>query len=386
MPKPLIPHIRDEKSWNEEHLYFEAKSYYDRLLSDLNQAHDEIILETYIFKLDSVGKQVLEALESAAKRGVRIKLLIDGAGSSEDAETIAYALHNPDLPRPNVEVRIYHPLPWNFSAYRWALRYKKKKQKKFLEKLWHFITQVNHRNHRKLCIIDERIAWLGSFNITREHEHHNWHDSAVRLIGEPIANLKNNFFHVWQRRDRSSRRHVHHFLTNHSLKLRKQKNARLVKIIQQAKTRIWITNAYFSPSNTLLRELKAAVTRGVSVRVIVPSRSDVAIFPAITRTFYADLLAAKLQIYELNTKILHSKTMLIDNQLIIGSTNLNYRSYFHDLELDAILSKPETIHQMEQKFIFDKSQSEEITLHTMKKFPRLVMMVGWFSRLLRYWL
>jgi cardiolipin synthase A/B len=380
-----MTHTTYEKNWSEERLYFDAPSYFHDLLSDIRQARKEIILETYIFKLDTTGRQVLAALVDASMRGIRIRLLIDGVGSSEHAETIASTLQNSDMPFLDTVVRIYHPLPWNFAAYRWTIKRRRKKAQHFSGKLWHFITQLNHRNHRKLCIVDGHIAWLGSFNITSEHQQHNWHDSAVRLIGKPVANLKNNFFHVWQQRDKSSHLSLRHFLSNHSLKWRKQKNAALTRLIQQATNRIWITNAYFSPSKPILKALKAAVKRGVSVKILVPSRSDIALFPALTRTFYADLLAAKMHIFEFNNKILHSKTMLIDKRLIIGSTNLNYRSYFHDLELDAILSNSRTIAIIEKKFSDDLEHSSEINFKILGRFPKAMMLLGWFSRILRYW-
>lgn len=362
-------------STNSETLFFDAGSYFNSFLHDIHQASNEIILETYIFTLDSIGQQILTALHEAVERGVYVKLLIDGVGSSKNAKIIAASLEHH-----KAEVRIYHPLPWNFSAYRWAM-----KHENILIKCWRFIIEINHRDHRKLCIVDERIAWLGSFNIT-EGSTRRRHETAARLTGESVRSLKQNFFHVWQQKDRPSPLNFRHFLSNHSLKYRQQKNNELIKRIKEATTRIWITNAYFSPSRALISALKEAVNQGVDVQIIVPSHSDMFFFPTLTRTFYADLLAANLRIYEYRHEILHSKTMLVDHTLIIGSTNLNCRSYFHDLELDAILSNPETIQLMEAKFIADKQYSEEITLHTMRRFSKILGAFGWVSRLLRYWL
>lgn len=378
MNTPIAPSQQVQDGWQDECLYFEAAGYFHDLLADIENAREEIILESYIFALDHTGRSVLQALQRAAARRVRIRLLIDGVGSSEDAGEIAQALTGPAT-----EIRIYHPLPWNFSAYRLAMR-----RGSWPIKFWRFVTEVNHRDHRKLCLVDEKIAWLGSFNICNSGQQENkpWHDTAVRLTGESIGELKQNFFNVWQHKTHGASRRLRNFFSNHSLKYRKQKNRELVRLLDTARQRIWITNAYFSPSRPLIHSLKRAVKRGVDVCIVVPSRSDIRWFPLLTRTFYADLLAAGLKIYEYRDNILHSKSILVDNQLIIGSTNLNYRSYFHDLELDAILSKPGTIHTMENKFLRDKEHSEQITLHRMDRFPRMVLLFGWFPRLLRYWL
>lgn len=361
-----------------EQLFFDATTYFDKLLLDISNAKHEIILETYIFALDCVGQSILHALQQAIQRNVCVKLLIDGVGSSKDADIIATSLQHP-----NAQVRIYHPLPWSFSSYRWAINHEPT-----LIKLWRFIVSINNRDHRKLCLIDKQVAWLGSFNITQGEVHGrsiSRHETAARLTGLTVAVLRQDFFHVWHQKEKVFYRNWGRFLSNHSLNHRKQKNKLLVDYIKTAKSRIWITNAYFCPSRALIAALKTAVNNQVDVQIIVPLHSDIFFFPALTRTFYADLLAANLRIYEYHHNILHSKTILIDNELIIGSTNLNYRSYFHDLELDAILSEPNTITLMENKFINDKKHCHEITLLKMNRFPKIVIWLGWVSRLLRYW-
>lgn len=168
--------------------------------------------------------------------------------------------------------------------------------------------------------------------------------------------------------------------------MRREKNARLASLIHQAKNRVWITNAYFSPSRTFLKSLTRAVTRGVSVQIMVPGKSDIAFFPALTSTYYADLLKAGVHIHEFKGKILHEKSMLIDQMAIVGSTNLNYRSFFHDLELDVLLNNPDTIKKLERRFIDDLSQCDEITAPRLRRYPLFFRMIGWFSWLFRYWL
>lgn len=353
-----------KKYWQEETLYTEARDFFAALLDDLHKARESIVLETYIFKKDRIGEQVITALLAAARRGVTVRVLMDGIGSSEDGSKIIN-----QLTHPNIEARIFRPI----------------------KDIWN----INKRNHRKLCIIDSEIAWTGSFNITDDHfgfdesslHEKPWKDIGVRVHDENVEKLLQSFEQIWRRIDRGNRfSRFSNFFSNHSRRMRSEKNARLISLIHQAKTRVWITNAYFSPSHAFLKSLAHAVTRGISVQIMVPAKSDIPFFPALASTYYADLLKAGVHIHEYQEKILHEKSMLIDQTAIIGSTNLNYRSFFHDLELDVLLNKPETIKKLEQRFIDDLQHSNEITAPRLQRYPLFLRILGWFSRFFRYWL
>lgn len=255
------------------------------------------------------------------------------------------------------------------------------------------LARINRRNHRKLCLIDEHIAWLGSYNISADHFNQtlhnsddNWHDTGLRIIGPIVPELKSNFEEVWNRKGGSIAYRTRKFLSNNSIRARLRRNRRLISILQKATERIWITNAYFNPSAAVLNTLKAAARKGVNVRVIAPSHSDVLFFPSLSRTFYVDLLGAGIQVFELNNRVLHSKTMLIDNQVLVGSTNLNYRSFFHDLELDALLNTKESVRCLQEKFCADLKDCTEITLAHSQGYPWLLKIQGWTSRIFRYWI
>ncbi|RLA09587.1 MAG: hypothetical protein DRQ59_12990, partial [Gammaproteobacteria bacterium] len=151
-------------------------------------------MESYIFKLDETGKSVLVALENAIARGVSLQLLIDGVGSYHDAGVIAERLRST-----NSEVRVFHPLPWDFSLYRRALY-----AGRWYSRFFHMIASINHRDHRKLCLIDAQIAWLGSYNITSDHANPGaldaddyWHDTGLRATGSVVSALDTNFGRVW---------------------------------------------------------------------------------------------------------------------------------------------------------------------------------------------
>lgn len=368
-----------EAHWQKETLFFNAPNYFNALLSDIDQATRHVTLETYIFKNDSVGTLVINALRNAAARGVAIKVLMDGIGSNEDAEQITA-----QLTQAGIEVRVFSPLPWSF-----ATRYYPHNQEKWYVKWITFLGRINKRSHRKLCIIDNHIAWVGSFNITAYDETPNnlWKELAVRVEGRHVKTLQKDFESIWQhvQKHRHYRR-LRYFLSNHTINMRRHKNAQLIKHINNARQRLWITNAYFSPSQPLLKAIKSAAKHGVSVKIMVPEKTDVLFFPGLASTYYADLLKAGIAIYEYQANILHEKSLLIDDVAIIGSTNLNYRSFFHDLELDLLLTHPTTIDAMEKNFTTDLASSRQITDTAFERYPKLLLIAGWFSRFLRYWL
>lgn len=145
-------------------------------------------------------------------------------------------------------------------------------------------------------------------------------------------------------------------------------------MLKQTKKRIWITNAYFNSSIKLLNALKNSARKGIDIRILVPSRSDIFLFPLLSRTYYADLLTAGIKLFELQGRPLHSKTMLI------GSANLNYRSFFHDLELDALFNSEDSVERLSPKFLSDINDSMEITANHWIKYPWLLQILGAVSK------
>jgi cardiolipin synthase len=364
-------------------LYFNPAEYFRDLIADIDSARHEVVLETYIFKLDQTGNQVLAALSGAGARGVKLKLLIDGVGSYSDSSLIADRLKSA-----NSEVRVFHPLPWDFSVYRRALE-----AGRWYSKIFYFLASMNHRDHRKLCLIDNQVAWLGSYNITADHsgpatdsDGEYWHDTGLRVTGSVVQRLATNFNQVWNRKAGSIAERSRHYLAREEITRRRQPKLQLLNVLGLAQQRIWITNAYFNPTNQVLRILKHKARQGVSVQVIVPTRSDIIFFPLLSRSFYTDLLQANIRVFEYGNRVLHSKTMLIDDQLLVGSTNLNYRSLFHDLELDMLLDDAAIVEQMKQRFCRDVTDSIEITLRNWQQHPWLLKLLSWLSRFLRYWL
>lgn len=374
-------HLMVARGWLTEQLLTDAKHYFDLLLNDLDQAQKSIDLNFYIVALDSLGRDIVDALLKARSRGVAVRLIMDGVGSADSAGFIAKTLTDAGC-----EVRIFRPLPFSPHLYRWSIM-----QGNTLQKLMHFLMNINQRNHYKLGIIDQSIVWSGSFNLTAAHLHSdyggdNWRDYGVRLTDDDTADIEDCFEALWgsaTRRPSLSR--LHRFRTNLSVPMRSFYNKLLIFRIRYAKERIWICNAYFAPSRSVVNALIDARKKGVDVRLVLPSVSDVALFPAISRSFYPRLLRHDISLYEYPARVLHAKVMLIDEQCWVGSTNLNHRSFYHDLELDIALEKPETIDAVKAELALDMQQSKKLQL---KDYPRysLTMIKARILRVFRYWL
>ncbi|HQQ62188.1 MAG TPA: phospholipase D-like domain-containing protein [Pseudomonadales bacterium] len=366
--------------WRSEQLYFSAKQWFADLLRDIDAAQYSICLQTYIFVVDSIGDALLKALCRASQRGVDVRVIVDGIGSSESIDFLQKMLHGN-----RAELHVYHPLPWHWAATRlergdWLTR--------FIERL----ARMNNRQHSKLCLIDGDVAWTGSFNITDDHIENNgrgmdWKDCGARVTGERCILLSEFFNAVWlQDKKHFSAYFLLHPVTNFSPLLRRRRLRIFLQQIHAARHRIWITSAYFSPIPSIVRALKKASRRGVDVQVMVPEHSDVRFFPALASTYYVDLLRAGILIHEYEDGILHDKHMVIDNAVTVGSSNMNHRSALHDVELDIELFSQESVDIMVNDFQGSLQKCRNITLKNISRFYMWLLILGRIPRLLRYWL
>lgn len=374
----------------EEHVFSNGSEHFYALLADIENAKHSIDLETYIFTRDALGKRVVNALCNAAQRGVKIRILVDGAGTPYWSATLARHLE-----RYGIQTKVFHPFPWqlwNWSRSVTALP-------KLLKGIY-LILKVNSRNHRKVCLIDQKIAYVGSVNITqchltRQEGGHGWRDTSVRLSGTNLTELEKAFEIAWTHRsikERLREAFVHirkepRLRLNYTRHRRRILHKNLLRRIRLCQKRIWITNAYFVPDNFLLKRLKDAAKNGVDVRILLPKKSDVRIMPWASSTFYDRLLAAGVKIYEYQPSMLHAKTLILDDWLTIGSSNLNHRSLLHDLEADVTLFTNEARNNLEQAFLKDLTQSEELKLDSWKtQRPLLQRALGRLVLYLKYWI
>ena len=365
-------------TWTREQLYFDGDAFFDAVVAAIESAKKSVRLETYIFRPDAVGRRFEKALARAATRGVQVQLLVDGIGS------LGWPEHrDPELEPSGVAIRVYHPLAFSkfFERLLIDLGIRKKPANQAPQSRWTFLARLNRRTHRKLVIIDDEMAFVGSMNIAGEHSakvsgETAWRDTAIQIEGPHVLDLSFAFDSVWIRSHTLSgeRRWREGFISrlrrlprpsrlvrlNFTPAFRRTSTRENLRLMRGAGKRLWITNAYFAPSRTTVRALRIAVKRGADVRILIPRHSDIFFMPWVAISYYGVLLASGVRIFEYHPRFLHAKTMLIDDLAMIGSSNLNNRSLLHDFEIDIISSRQETIEALEAQFLKDLSTSEEI--------------------------
>lgn len=359
------------------------------MLSDISQAKKSIDLETYIFNGDSLGDTVAEALIQAAKRNVSVRVHVDGAGTPVWGGNMTKRLE-----RAGVETRIFHPFPWRM--WHWSRSFVKLPK---LLKAIYLLLKINSRNHRKVVIIDDNICYVGSFNISKCHLSKEqggdyWRDTGVRITNAELTNLKQSFDAAWdhlpiQERLRSIFLYINKnptFRLNNTRHRRRILHKNLLRRVGNAHKRIWITNAYFVPDNFLLKKLREAAELGIDVRILLPHKSDIFVMPWASTAFYFKLLKAGVRIFEYTNTILHAKTLIIDDWMTVGSSNLNQRSLLHDLEVDVNITSIESKKIIEQQFLIDLKTANEISLDNWQQRPWYQRFIGWLALYMKYWI
>lgn len=377
-------------SHQPEQLFFSGAAHFRALLHDIEHAQHSIALETYLFKKDHLGIRITQALCTAAKRGVSVRVMVDGAGSPYWTTHTARTLE-----RAGAHTKVFHPFPW--QLWNWSRAVVKVP---FLLQWIYFLLKANSRNHRKVCIIDQRIAYVGSFNIAKCHLEReaggdDWRDTSVRIEHTSINDLINAFEAAWDHRTIKERVRdaFHQVRSEPRIRLNFTRHRRrilykqLLRRMEQCRKRIWITNAYFVPDNFLLKRLRDAARRGIDVRILLPKKSDVLMMPWASSTFYYNLLAAGVRIFEYLPSMLHAKTLILDDWASVGSSNLNHRSLLHDLEADITLHHTENTQQLIQRFSIDLQQAREISLNSWHiQRPLRQRLMGKLVLYMKYWI
>lgn len=381
-------------NWNSIQLYFNGDEYFRSVHAALATAQSEVFVEAYIFNMDPIGLRLLRTLSELVSKGVKVHITVDGVGSFNWLPGLR------DFCEQNkIGFRVYHPMPIR-------IRYLKRISWKYLRRILFFLRQANKRNHRKIFLIDGKIAFLGSINVSQVHTKEfmgaqAWRDTAVRVEGAPIKELETScrkiwshsrfigrtFFRIPVRRGHRLRQHPSNALRmNTSMRWRFSLLRDLNHRILRAQKRVFITNAYFIPRKSVLRSLRKAAERGTEVAICLPAQNDFISVKWAARSLYSRLMKSGVKIYEYQSRMMHAKTLMIDHWATVGSHNLNHRSFLHDLEVEAVLNDDESIRELQEQWEKDIKQSRLITTADFGKMRwyhhAFARMAYWF----RYWL
>jgi len=346
-------------------LFTDGDTLYDDMLASIASARDHVLLESYIFADDEIGRRFAAALAAAAGRGLVVRLHLDAAGS--------LFWHSRRLTRQlrqaGVQLRWFHRWDWRHP--------------------WRY----NRRNHRKLLVIDAHCAYTGGFNIHRENSRRIygeqcWRDTHIKLQGPLAAEAMQLFGQFWMGRKRRAVSHSlgsgHLLLSNYTRGARRLLNGTFTSMLSHARRTIFITTPYFVPQLRIQRQIADAAARGVDVRLLVPCKSDVRLAQWAARAAYAALLACGVKIYEYQPRLVHAKSVVVDtDHATVGTANIDHRSFFLNYELNLFSRNPRLCRELERIFLDDLAHSEEIRSEQWSNRPwtdKLLELVGWMAR------
>jgi cardiolipin synthase len=347
---------------NKVTLLQDGAATYPAMFAAIRNARDHVNLETYIIEDDEIGRQFSDLLLEQQARGVQVNLIYDSAGGFNTPKAFFDRLR-----AGGIEVLEFNPLNPLAAKAPW---------------------QLNNRDHRKLLVVDGRTAFIGGINISSVYssgsaskrdkevagEHVAWRDTHMQLEGPVVGELQKLFMATWQKQRGKPLAAKEYFPV---LQPQGQEIVRaigstpddpysliyltLISAIGNAEAQVQLTNAYFVPDPQLLKALTDAVRRGVDVKLLLPSRSDSAVVFHAGRSHYSALLDAGVKIYERAGALLHSKTAVIDGVWsTVGSTNLDWRSFLDNDEVNAVVIGRDFGGKMQAAFDADLTASEAI--------------------------
>jgi cardiolipin synthase len=360
------------------------KAMFDAIAS----ARDHIHMETYIIEDDEVGAKFAAALVAKQAQGVQVSFIYDGVGTIDVPK--AFFTHLSDN---GVAVLEFNPVNPLAPARGW---------------------QVNHRDHRKLLVVDGRVAFVGGVNISSVYSGSSftassrrrpggrppWRDTHLQLEGPVVAEFQKLFLATWEKQKgkplaprnsfpptASKGKEMVRAIGSSPDENHGQIYATLISAIEGAQSSVNLTNAYFVPDPGLLAALKDAAQRGAQVNLILPGATDSWLVFHAGRSYYAELLAAGVKLHERRGAMLHAKTAVIDGMWsTVGSTNLDWRSFLHNDEVNAVVLGEEFGAQMQAMFDADLAASNLVTPRGWRDRPLQDRLKERAARIWEYWL
>ncbi|HSM73284.1 MAG TPA: phospholipase D-like domain-containing protein [Desulfobacterales bacterium] len=373
---------------NQVEMLIDGPMTFEAMYEAMRNARHHIHLETYIFDDEELSRQFVDILIARHRAGVEVRLVIDGYGALQSDESVLDPLREA-----GVELFIYHPVaPFE------------------LLRFW----RINTRHHRKLLVVDGRVGFLGGINISKVYasssytpgrvtkdQREGWRDTHLKVQGPIVAELQALFMAFWtentQRPQMTDSAYFPNtpaegqFIVRVASSMAADEAYEVYRTYRNAfafaRKTIWITQGYFSPDQAFLDALKAAARRGVDVRLLLPGLTDSWITISSSRAHYEELLEAGVRIFERRDVLQHAKTAVIDGiWSLVGSTNLDYRSFIHANDANLVIWSEAFAAQMERQFLDDQEKNHEITLSQWGERDWHRHLVEKFASLFDYWL
>ena len=323
---------------NHVDIFTDGKTKFDRLEADLRAARRYINIQYYIFADDATGRRISDILKERAREGVTVRVIYDHVGSLSTSRRFFR-----EMEEAGIEV---HPF--------------------FKVTFPPFGTRINWRNHRKICIIDGTVGYIGGMNVADSYidcvkKFDMWRDNHARIEGPAVASLQYSFAIDWSfmgqelitdplPRPVSFDDGVGVQLLSSGPTAQWPNIAfQFIRVIAAAKHRVYLYTPYFLPTEALLKALQTAALAGVDVRVLMPRRSDSMMLNEASRSYVSECLRSGIKFYLYTAGMMHAKTLIVDDEYVsVGSTNFDFRSFEHNFEANIqIYSREVNAHMAE---------------------------------------
>ncbi|WP_438961901.1 cardiolipin synthase [Nonlabens sp.] len=342
---------------NNLQVLINGRAKFNQLFKDIKKAKHHIHLEYFIICDDHIGNEVIDALIKASHRGVEVKMIYDSVGSD-----ISRAARN-KMTAAGIEHAAFMPVL--FSK---------------------FTRKANYRNHRKIFIIDGSIGYIGGVNISDDYVNepinyngNYWRDTHLRIEGHAVKSLQAqwllNWFFIKEQEDQY---HIHKDYFP-EITLPENKAVQIAAsgpdtdwanimealfiAINTAEETVYITTPYFIPNEAILTSLKSAARSGVEIHIMVPKKGDSWAARYASRSYFEDLLESGIHVHWYHRGMLHAKTMVVDGLFAtIGTSNMDYRSFDINFEINALIYDHEIAEQLNNQFLIDLEYCEEVHL------------------------
>ena len=360
---------------NEVKLIMSGKDKFDLLFEDIRQAKSSVHLEYFNFRNDSIALLLFDILREKRKQGVEVRALFDGFGNDSNNQPLKKH-HLKSLRNDSIDIHEFDPVrfPW-----------------------------VNHiwpRDHRKIVVIDGRIAYTGGMNVADYYivgtkQVGEWRDMHCRIEGPVVNELQDIFARIWQKVTKEQ-------LTDKKYFQAQEKGDKMVgianrepnktnKIMRQfyinalddAQDSVQIINPYFTLTPSVKKAIHRAIKRGVKVDILVSAKSDIPLTPDAVFYNVHKLMKKGANIWLYQPGFHHSKIMMVDGRFCtVGSTNLDARSLRYDYEVNALIINKEVTQELQDMFIRDTKKSVKLTPEEWNKFRTgWQKFRGWFAQL-----
>ncbi|MDD5698624.1 MAG: cardiolipin synthase [Victivallaceae bacterium] len=355
----LLP-ARLPLSGNRLELLRDGTGVYPRMLEDIRKAEHSIRMQSFIIMNDPVGRTIFDALEEQAKKGVDVKVQYDSFGSFK--ASFSYFFHRYVKRKlSNLSIRPFSPFnllaPW----------------------------RIQLRNHRKLLVIDGKIAYTGGINISQDNtrlpRRKHIHDLHCRITGPAVAQFQMAFLKDWVYSTRSK---LVPQEIPHDFPPQQRVGDSIVRVVDSgpgqnyqgsqnvfytaaaaAQKSLWILTPYFVPDHSYIMALSMTAARGVDVRIIVPQNNNHPFVALASQSFYRSLLSAGIKVFEKKGNFSHAKAMLVDHEwAFMGSSNCDIRSFRLNFELDFCVEQGEFIADLKKQFDEELAAGKAVKLKT----------------------